>query len=398
MISATGMTDSEPARTDSSQVGHYALTRVAFDTLISVEIATSTLLETAVRLQQSLKGYESLSGFAYVRPPEADDDPETQSLIEERQREIPSRFRPLQRLADRWHVEEREFRAIIQTAKAVVDQTAFELDAPSIPPLARTSIAIKRALGNLSGCVPYPMTSGWAQGAAAHTVDNIRTQYREVQRWTEELRLLVQPEHPMAGPYKFASEAEGSRDGGRIGSDPQPAPDLEAASPKKGGKKPPRRSKQKQKGQGERRRALSRPGPGTDPTGALAESILESGQVTRAKSDHLTKQQRRILRFLRDNHATSEDDLLQGPFIASKEFGSPFKRIKDNLARLVRRELTGSNKGPDGGYWIKPTGLALLIALGERPIATTDVDGHNQLPAAPPHDDSDQSPNSNISE
>jgi hypothetical protein len=337
----------------------------AFQVLIEVEVRTETLLDDARNLRERMDAYPDLKGFRYVRPATDLDDAESRELIEERRAELPSTFEPLQNAADRWHKDEGEFRRCIEQAKAFVDQTAAELDDPSTPPLKRTSIAIKRSLHDLSGCVPYPLTSGWAQGADEEVVERITTKLSEIRQWTEELRLIVQPPHSLASPASFVQGHVHAEQPATFQGDTrsQLAPILAESKAKK------------------KRAALDAGLKKSNVRPAKKRSAKRSAlRLTTAHQEkHLTPQQREILAFLRDEGATSFDDRLKADYIAEKRFDAESKRVRDNLAALVREGLVNSAKGRKGGYWITAEGQALLIALGDRvPTETVPSSGASQ--------------------
>jgi hypothetical protein len=90
-----------------------------------------------------------------------------------------------------------------------------------------------------------------------------------------------------------------------------------------------------------------------------------------------TNQQRQILIYLRDQGATNWENRLTADYVATEGFGSASKRVKDNLALLKRQKLVGSTRGPDGGYWILPPGLMLLVKLGHRPDVASETSTGN---------------------
>jgi hypothetical protein len=332
----------------STSSGFYPRSRVAFETLIDVEIRTEALLEDGEELRKRLDQFPDRSEFTYVRPPAAGDDAETRAIIESRRNENPRLYAALQKAADRWHESEREFRETIERAKRVVDETAIELDNQTTPPLQRTSIAIKRSIHDLSGSVPYPLTSGWAEGAHPKVMDRIRKQGAAVRRWTEELRLLVQPEHSMASPSALTTQLNPVSESEleRAGNEATPASTTITPESTNEGS----------------RQVLGHPNGATGgPTPAPSHDPQPA-----PRDGRLTHHLCRILRFLRAQHATSADDALPMKAIAEGEFACPTKQIKDSLAELVSWGLLESVRGPKGGYWITDKGLAALVAEEDR--------------------------------
>jgi hypothetical protein len=280
-------------------MGHYTRTDAAFHALIYAEVSARMVLEAAQHLKGMREmGQLSKPQYTYVPPPAPTEDEVLRAHLEDLRASVPGHFRGVQDAADSYFKCEAEFRKEVEHAKRMADLAAPELDSQATPPLKRDSIAIKRALGQLSASVPYPLTAPWAEATEEYVQQRMKTAIVDVQRWIQELRLLVQPEHCY------------------------PPPDVDD---------------------------LTRTGNKARPE-------------SRKRAVRLHDRQWKILAALYQEGALSDSNAMKAPVIAYavvQQREAAF--VKNHLATLRRKKLIDSKEGKGGGYWILPAGVAVLI-------------------------------------
>ncbi len=278
---------------------YYLQTEAAFQALIWVSVEAGMLVRAAREFGRELSTAPNLGELLYVNPPRPDDTPELRALIESRRTAIKPEHARVWRSADHYYRSESKFRKAVGDANIAVERAAGELDSPTTPPLRRTSIAIKRALRNLSGSALYPMSGGWAEPSRPEAIERVVQLMRPLEVWIEELRLLVQPPHsvpPTGGPSSPAQ-----------------------------------------------------------PTGI-------SGEAKPASELPLVDRELDVLQALCELNALDEDSRVTANAIAKKATGDEEPdRVKREIANLARLECVASKEGRGGGSWITERGQAWLV-------------------------------------
>jgi hypothetical protein len=366
-------TDDEP--------GLYPRTRIAFHTLIELEVWTGQLLDAAVRFKDALGRHENREGIWYVPPLDPDDPPDIQKLTEESRSEHHGEFQDLWRAADGWYEFERSFRKVMARAKTAAEAAAAELDSPTTPPLGRTSIAIKRALRDLSGSVPYANTAGWGLGAQEEVITAIRRALQPVRGWTDELRLLVQPEHTLAPPLYFGSpSAFGPTTSPQLPSaaeqlhelprDPEPETTQEPPSLAVPTSEIGREAISPEREQALIQEEVQETPMPARPTRADRRATLARKGDWEHLARELTPTHRSVLHLVKSQTATSFEDRLTRDYLAGlfQESGRVLRsqNLAEPCAELVDLGLLDSAFGRNGGYWITTAGLAVCTAMQER--------------------------------
>jgi hypothetical protein len=319
------------APADPVAVDYYPKTAVAFDSLIMAYVEAESVLRVAGMLRDELENVARMKITPrYVRLPDDDAPEDVKAEIARRRQGVPSGLRRMTELADAYFRVERIFRRETEKAKVAVDAAAVELDSPQTPPLRRTSIAIRRALRNLSGSVPYPMTAAWAEATEPRVLEGIATTARRVSVWIEELRLLVRPRHTMPPPLGW----------GQAGTAAQPSAQPAVSV---GSRNPKRARRGASATRDEQRRKLS-----------------ESRQLP-ALADALTTFHIEILRALKQYSAVTADDVASKAALCANVLKTRTeKSMAKPLNQLKALDLVNSSAGRSGGYWITSNGLAVL--------------------------------------
>lgn len=320
------------APVDPVAVDYYPKTAVAFDSLIMAYVEAESVLRVAGMLRDELENVARMKiAPQYVRLPEDDAPEDVKAEIARRRQGVPSGLRRMTELADSYFRVERIFRRETEKAKVAVDAAAVELDSPQTPPLRRTSIAIRRALRNLSGSVPYPMTAGWAEATEPGVLEGIATTARRVSVWIEELRLLVRPRHTMPPPPMVSSAVSATE---KVSAQPSVSAERRI----------PRRAKRGMSAtRDESRRKLSR-----------------SGNLS-ALADALTGFHIEILLAFKNYNALTPDDVASKATICARVLTSRTeKSMAKPIGHLKTLGLVNSSAGRSGGYWITSNGLVVL--------------------------------------
>lgn len=330
-------TASLPKTNDSpaTAVDHYPETAKAFDALIMAYVEAEAVHRVAKAVGDEMENVKRMGLHpAYVRKPDDDDSPEDQTRATRLREALPRGLIRLNGLVDTYYDTERRFRDHVEKAKVAVDVAAIELDSQETPPLRRTSIAIRRALRNLSGSVPYAMTAGWAETAEPMVLQGIRTTSYRVSVWIEELRLLVRPRHTMPPPGAFSSVTRG----GRM---------TQVSAARTNGGVPPKES------------SRLRPGPKVT-RHEQRHRLAASGQLA-ALADALTPLQLEILGALRSYNAIGADDCVPKSTLCDKVL--PWRTLASvagPIHELTKLGLVNSAGGRNGGSWLTSTGAAVL--------------------------------------
>ncbi len=322
-----------PRATSSTTTGidYYPKTAEAFEVLIMAFVEAEGVIRVARNVSRRIDLAKQMGAApGYVRKPDSDDSPDQAAMLSQMREELPTGLRELNQAVDTYFDTEARFRAQVERAKAAIDAAAFELDSLQTPPLRRTTIAIRRALRNLSGSVPYPMTSGWAAAAEPAVLEGIGVTARRVSFWIEELRLLVRPRHtmPLAQPH---GESDTSRR----------APVGAASVTPKASQT--RNTRTHQLSRDAHRLKLAN----SDRLDVLAETLTPLHMM--------------ILRALKEYVACTPDDVASKQALCDNVMqGRLATSLTKPLHHLKRLDLVGSTSGRSGGYWIKPKGLAVI--------------------------------------
>lgn len=316
----------------TTTVDYYPKTAQAFEALIMAFVEAQGVLRVGRNVNWRVEIAKQMGASpGYVRKPDSDDPPEQAELLHRERAELPNGLRELNRAVDTYFEAEARFRTQVERAKVAIDAAAFELDSPQTPPLRRTTIAIRRALRNLSGSVPYPVTSGWSAAAEPTVLERIGITAHRVSVWIEELRLLVRPRHTMPPP-SLAGTA------------------WDASKPPE---QPPTRRKRASREAREPKR----------PRSELRAELAQAGKLARL-AEELPDLQVEILRALQSQGAAARSDLVSLSYLCEHALGrrAP-KSLAWPLIEMKRAQLIATATGRKGGYWLLPLGEAVLQQL-----------------------------------
>ncbi len=328
--------------TAGPNVDHYARSAAAFDALILAFVEAEAVQRVARELGKAIEEVQKLGETPnYISRAEPDDPPDLRESIERRRAQQPPRLKRMVGLADTYFATERRFRSAVETAKVAVDRAAWELDSPETPPLKRTSIAIRRALRNLSGSVPYAMTAGWAEATEPKVLDGIDYTARRVSVWIEELRLLVRPRHTLPPPLSLRRESAGPPLELSPTAELRAAPEVQSPHVDK----KPRRRATPQESRDERRAVLAT-------EGKLSEL-----------QEFLTDLQIEFLGALEKVGAFDSESRRSADFVAQHAMHNRDPKSITHVRRdLIAMELVRTHGGSAGGAWITSKGLGVLQA------------------------------------
>lgn len=282
------------------QTSHYPRSAELLQALISAWAEARGFLLVASRLRDTRGRTEREEGFQYIPKPPEGSDPGLERMWEVFEKQLPPHHTVMVRAIDNYYRVDRGLRRKLDEAANAAERAAAELDSPSVPPLERTSIAIRRALNEFRGAIPSPLTDPWWRITENGTIENAIGKLQLVDRWIDEVKLLVQPPHSL--PHV-----------------PQ------------------------------------------EPESRQAAEVTPAERGSGGGTPRISAQGRLVLIAMHDLGATEENARQPAKSIAARARGVPEEGlVKATLRDLRLMQLVLAREGQGGGYWLTPAGMAAI--------------------------------------